>query len=117
LSLGQAVDLGNWTPAPPPAVVKAAGLVTWKDGTPAAGIFVSASDQTGNPVERARGAGGATSAADGRFVLDLRQGRVYMFLARDKQSASLPLAGPRVEIGAGSPAPLILVIPRDPPRE
>jgi hypothetical protein len=117
LSLGQIFDLGTWQMPRPLAVVKVAGLITWKDGTPAGEVYVSALDRTGNPVERARGAGGATSALDGRFVLDLREGRVYTFMARDKQPALLPVVGPRIETGPTPPAPLVLVIQRDPPRE
>jgi len=81
---------------------------------PAAGVYVGAWDQTGNPVERARGAG-PTSAKDGRFVLDLRESRVYTFMARDK-SALLPVAGPRIEVGATPPDSILLVIQRDRPR-
>jgi hypothetical protein len=97
-------------------VVKTAGEITWQDGSPAAGLPVVAWDRTGNPVERGRGAGGATSGPDGRFVLELRQGRVYTFAARDKQSP-LPITAPRIQIGTASPPPIRLVIQRDRPRQ
>jgi hypothetical protein len=116
LSLGEAVDLGIWELPPPVPVVKAAGVVAWQDGSPAAGVYVSASDRTGNPVERGRGVGGATSGPDGRFVIELRQGRVYTFTARDKQFA-LPIALTRIQIGTASPPPIRLVIQQDRPRQ
>ena len=110
LSLGQTIDLGSWQLPAPLEVVRVAGIVTWSDGTPAAGVSVSVSDSTGNPVERARGAGGATSDADGRFVVELRRSRVYTFAARDRQSKPLPLSAPRLEIGAGVPQVVRIVI-------
>jgi hypothetical protein len=51
-----------------------------------------------------------------RFVLDLRQGRVYTFMARDQQSGRLAVSGPRLEIGASAPQPVRIVIQREPPR-
>jgi hypothetical protein len=117
LSLGQTVDLGTWQMPLPLAVVRVAGVVTWSDGTPAGGIYVGASDRTGDPVEVARGAGGATSGDDGRFVIELRQGRVYTFMARDQQSKVLPVSGPRLEIGARTPEPIRIVIQRRPPQQ
>ena len=110
LSLGQTIDLGTWRLPAPLEVVRVAGIVTWSDGTPAAGVYVSVLDRTENPVERARGAGGATSDADGRFVVDLRRRRVYTFAARDRQSKPLPLSAPRLEIGAGVPQVVRIVI-------
>ena len=112
LSLGQTVDLGRWEMPPPLAVVRAAGVVTWLDGTPAVGVYVSASDRTGDPVDRARGVGGARSDKDGRFVLELRQGRSYTFTA-----GPLPVSAPRLDIGASAPDPVRIVIQRDPPRQ
>jgi hypothetical protein len=115
LSLGQIVDLGTWPMPPPLAVVRVSGIATWSDGSPAAGVYVGVWDRTGNPVEMARGAGGATTGADGRFVLELRQGRIYTFMARDPQSRQLPVSGPRLEIGARAPEPVRIVIQRGPP--
>jgi hypothetical protein len=114
LSLGQTIDLGTWQMPPPLAVVRVAGIVTWSDGTPAAGVYVSASDRTGNPVEVARGAGGATSSEDGRFVVELRQGRVYTFAARDRQSRMVPVSAPRLEVGARVLELVRIVIQRRP---
>ena len=110
IGAGQAFDLGRWRLPPPLAVVKVEGVATWQDGKPAAGVYVGAWDVTGNPIERARGAGGATVDADGRFVLDLRQGRAYTFMARDKSSALLSVAGPRLVVGTTAPDPVRLVI-------
>jgi hypothetical protein len=116
LSLGQTVDLGTWQMPPPLAVVRITGMVTWNDGSPAVGVYVGVSDRTGNPVERARGAGGATSGQGGRFVLEVRQGRTYTFTASDRQSGQLPVSAPRLEIGA-APEPVRIVIQREPPRQ
>ncbi len=110
LSLGQTVDLGTWQLPPPLEVVRVAGIITWSDGAPAAGVYVSVFDRTGDPVELARGAGGATSGEDGRFVLEVRRGRVYTFAARDRQSRLLPVLGPRLEIGASAPESVRIVI-------
>lgn len=113
LTLGQVVDLGQWVLPPPLAVVEVRGLVTWQDGTPATGVYVSATDVTGNPVERARGAGGATAGGDGRFVLKLREGREYTFVARIGSGPLLPVS--RVRIKATSDIqPLRLVIEANP---
>lgn len=114
VSLGQTVDLGTWRLPPPLAIVKVAGIITWQDGTPAAGIFVGTWDRTRDPIERARGAGGATSGADGRFSIELRQGRVYTFTARDRNS-SLPISAPRIETTVAV-EPIRIVIRQDPPR-
>ena len=110
VALGQTVDLGTWHMPPPLAIVHVAGIVTRQDGRPAAGLYVGAWDRTGNPVERARGAGGATSGPDGRFVLELRQGRVYTFMARGSDSKLLRISSPRIKTGAGVPALVRIVI-------
>lgn len=112
LSLGQIVDLGTWQMPAPLEVVRLQGVITWNDGSPAAGVYVGVWDRTGNPVELARGAGGATAEADGRFVLPVRKGRVYTFRVRDRQSRFVPVQAPRIEIGAGTPEPVRLVIQR-----
>lgn len=104
------MDLGTWQLPPPLEVVRVAGIITWSDGAPAAGVYVSVFDRTGDPVELARGAGGATSGEDGRFVLEVRRGRVYTFAARDRQSRLLPVLGPRLEIGASAPESVRIVI-------
>ena len=114
LALGQIVDLGTWQMPPPLPVVRVPGIVTWSDGAPAVGVYVGASDRTGNPVESARGAGGVTSGEGGRFVLELRLGRVYTFWARDPQSKWIPVSAPRLEIGTGAPEPLRIVLRRPP---
>ena len=115
LGIGQTYDLGTWKLPPPLEVVKVQGTVVWQDGSPAAGIYVGAWDRTGNPVETARGAGGATAGADGRFAIELRRGRVYTFTARGKDPrVVLPVEAPRIETGAGPPPPIRIVIRRDP---
>jgi hypothetical protein len=115
LGVGQTYDLGTWKLPPPLEIVNVAGTVVWQDGSPAAGIYVGAWDRTGNPVETARGAGGATAGADGRFVIELRRGRVYTFTARGKDSgAALPVEAPRIETGGGPPPPIRIVIRRGP---
>jgi len=83
----------------------------WEDGTPAAGIVVMAQDITDN----SRGAfvGNTTTAADGRFSIELRQRRVYSFQLSSR-TKRLPIAPPRVETGSSPPAPLRIVIPGKP---
>jgi hypothetical protein len=115
LALGQAVDLGVWHMPPPLAVVRVAGILTRRDGTPVAGVFVGAWDRTGYPVESARGAGSATSGNDGRFILELRQGRVYTFTARDKQSKIVRISGPRIDTGRPVPELIRIVVLDDQP--
>jgi len=115
LRLGQTVDLGTWYMPSPLPVVRVAGIVTRRDGIPVAGAYVGAWDRTGDPVERARGAGGATSGEDGRFVLELRQGRVYTFIARDPQSKQLRISGPRLDTGSTLPELIRIVVLDDKP--
>jgi Tissue inhibitor of metalloproteinase len=115
LSLGQTLDLGTWRLPPPLALVRILGVVTWQDGTPATSVFVGAVDHTGNAPALARGAGGATSGADGRFAIDLREGRVYTFIARDSRNSPLPISAPRIETN-GVVDPIRIVIQRDPRR-
>ena len=81
LALGQSVDLGRWMIPAPLAVIKVTGTIAWKDGTPARGVFVSLLDIGQNAESPARGAGGALSRTDGRFVVDAREGRVYRLVA------------------------------------
>ncbi|HJR58050.1 MAG TPA: hypothetical protein VJ813_01575 [Vicinamibacterales bacterium] len=114
LSLGQAIDLGTWHMPPPLAVVRVAGIVTG-GGTPVAGVYVSAWDITGDPGERSRGAGGTTSGEDGRFALELRRGRVYTFIARDRQSKQLRISAPRIDTGTNLPELIRIVILDDRP--
>ena len=103
-------DIGTWRLPPPLGVIKVSGVAVWPDEKPAAGVHVSVSDVTGNPIERARGAGGAVVDADGRFVLELRKGRTYTFMARDKNSAPLFVSGPRLVVGTTAPDPVRLLI-------
>jgi hypothetical protein len=117
LSLGQIVDLGSWAMPPPLAAVRISGVVTWRDGSPAVGVYVGARDRAGNPIDTLRGAGSTTSGEDGRFVLELRQGRVYDFTVRDPASKRLVVSGPPLEIGARAREPVRIVIPREPPRK
>jgi len=116
LGTGQSLDLGAWKLPPPLPVVTLTGLVVWQDGTPAAGAYVGAWDRTGNPVATARGAGGDKADAEGRFSIELRQGRVYTFSVRDKASKLVPIAAPRVETGPGPLDPIRIVIRQLPPR-
>jgi len=99
LGLGQAVDLGSWQIPPPLPIVRIEGIITRRDGSPVAGVYVTAWDQTNNPVEIARGAGGATSGKDGRFVLELRRRRVYEFTVRDKRPRFLRTNARPLETG------------------
>ena len=116
LALGQNVNLGRWAIPPALSVVKLTGTITWKDGTPAGGVYVSLSDVGRNAASRARGAGGAMSGPDGRFVIDAREGRVYRFVARlGGTGPALILSAPQIEAHAGL-GPIALVIQRDPPR-
>jgi Tissue inhibitor of metalloproteinase len=107
---GGATDLGTWRLPPPLGVVKVEGVAALEDGSPAAGFYVGVRDVTGNPVEDARGAGGAMVDGRGHFVLELRQGRTYTFMARDKSSALLSVRGPRLVVGTEPPAPVRLVV-------
>lgn len=113
LGLGQRADLGTWHMPPPLPIVRVQGVVTRRDGSPVPGVFVGAWDETDNPVERARGAGSATSGSDGRFVLELRKGRTYTFSVRDPQSKSLRISTPRIDTSADLPAVLHIVIPSE----
>jgi hypothetical protein len=110
IGTAQAFDLGTWRLPPPLAVVKLQGVAIWQDEKPAAGVYVGVWDVTGNPIEEARGAGGATVDRDGRFVLELRQGRTYTFMARDKNGPLLSVAGPRIEVGTTALPTVRLVI-------
>jgi hypothetical protein len=103
-------DIGTWKLPPPLRVVKVSGVATWADGKPAAGMYVGVWDVTGNPVEWARGAGGAQIAADGTFTIELREGRTYTFMARDKSSRLLDVKGPRLSIAGLSPPPPVSLI-------
>ncbi len=82
---------------PPLPVVRVSGIVVRADGTPVPNVWVSAVDITGNPVERARGAGGAQATAEGHFTLELRRGRFYTFLVRGERSEILRISAPRIE--------------------
>ena len=108
VDLGQAIDLGVWFLPPPVPVARVHGLVTREDGTPVSGVYVHASDRTGNASEQGRGITGATSGPDGRFELELRQGRVYTFTARGGR-APLRFRTPRLETGK-SPESVITII-------
>jgi Tissue inhibitor of metalloproteinase len=115
LSLGQAVELGRWQLEPPLAVVRIAGLITWKDGTPATAVYVFLLDVSRGD-DRMRGAGGALSGPDGQFVIDGREGRVYRLRARRGGTGpGLIVSAPEVEARPGMD-PLRLVIQSDPPR-
>jgi hypothetical protein len=114
LSLGQAADLGQWLLPPPLAGIKLPGVITWRDGTPAAGVYVSLWDVSPYPNDGLRGAGGGTSGPDGRFVVEAREGRRYRFVARvGGTGPALMLAAPQIEASPGL-APLRLVIQSDP---
>jgi hypothetical protein len=110
------VDVGTWKLPPVLKVVRMAGVAVDPDGRPAAGIYVGAWDVTGNPVERARGAGGTKTSADGTFTLELREGRSYTFMARDAENRLLQVHGPRVTVGTPLSEPIRLTIQRQNPR-
>ena len=111
ITRGETFDLGEWRLPPPVPTLRLDGSVVWEDGTPAAGIVVMAQDITDN----SRGAfvGNTTTAADGRFSIELRQRRVYSFQLSSR-TKRLPIAPPRVETGSSPPAPLRIVIPGKP---
>ena len=116
VALGQSVDLGRWVLPPPLAVIKLTGAITWKDGTPAAGVYVGLSDIGQNAASPARGAGGAMSGTDGRFVVDAREGRAYRFIARLAGTGPLlRISAPQIDARAGV-GPIAIVIHQDPPR-
>ena len=92
------------------------GAITWKDGTPAAGVYVGLSDIGQNAASPARGAGGAMSGTDGRFVVDAREGRSYRFIARPAGTGPLlRISAPQIDARAGV-GPIAIVIQQDPPR-
>ena len=99
LSLGQTRDLGTWRMPSPLPVVRVEGVVLWQDGTPAPGMFVGAWDRTGNPTQVARGAGNTKTGGDGRFVIELRRGRLYALSVDggDSGKAVIAVAAPRVD--------------------
>lgn len=111
ITRGETFDLGEWRLPPPVPTLRLDGSVVWEDGTPAAGIVVVAQDITDN----SRGAfvGNATTAADGRFSIELRQRRVYTFVLSDKQGR-LPISPLRVDTALPPPAPIRLMIQRKP---
>ena len=104
------VDVGTWKLPPPLKVVRLRGIALSPDGKPMAGIYVGAWDVTGSPVEKARGAGGTKTGADGSFALELREGRSYTFMARDTENRLLPVDGPRVTVGVPDGEPIRLTI-------
>ena len=110
LEVGEVVDLGTWHMPDPLPVVRIEGIVLRRDGTPVEGIHVGAWDETGNPVERARGAGSATSGADGRFVLELRQGRLYRLSARGPKNRSLGIDAPRLDTSQALDGPIRIIV-------
>lgn len=110
LALGQVVDLGSWYIPPPLPVLIVKGIVIRDDGTPAAGIYVGAWDVTGGASTRTRGAGGATSGADGRFELKLREGRSYTFIARGENNQWLRVRAPRIEAAAAAETTITIVV-------
>jgi hypothetical protein len=119
LTLGQIIDLGTWRLPPPLEVVPFSGIVTWNDGSPAAGVTVLLQDRTGNAVDVMRGAGFATADVNGRFVLTARRTRVYTFQVRASgppRAPSLPMSAVSVTIGPGTPEPVRLVIRLPPPQ-
>lgn len=118
LSLGQSIDLGTWRLPPPLEVVTLPGVVTWNDGSPAAGVTVFLQDHTGNPRDLARGAGLATSDTNGRFVVRVRRTRAYTFQVRDSRPPrpSFEISASSVTIGSGAPEPLRIVIRLPPPQ-
>jgi hypothetical protein len=108
VDLGQAIDLGVWFLPPPVPVARVHGLVTREDGTPVSGVYVHAWDRTGRATEQGRGVTGATSGPDGRFELELRQGRLYTFTARAEKSL-LRIRSPRLDTGK-SPESVIKIV-------
>ena len=109
LSHGQTYDVGTWRIPAPLAPVKVTGVITWLDGTPAAGVYVHAWDQTGNPVEQGRGVAGATADAQGRFGITLRANRIYRFTAARREGGLWAISAPKVNTGAEVP-PIHIVI-------
>lgn len=115
LALGQAADIGTWQIPPPLPIVKIQGSIAWSDGSPAGGVYISLWDVTGEPMDQARGAGGAISDANGRFAIDGRAGRKYTFVARMNNGLALHLSAAQIEAREGL-GPLRLVARRDVPR-
>jgi hypothetical protein len=79
-------------------------------------VYVSLLDIGQDAESPARGAGGAMSGTDGRFVVDAREGRVYRLEAHHGGTGPfLTIAAPRIEARA-SLRPITIVIQQDPPR-
>ena len=112
VSSTQAVDLSTWQLPAPLAVVRVTGTVVWDDGAPAAGVFIVASDRTDGSTEGKRGVGSATSGSDGRFVLELLDGRLYSFEVRGTDAAFLRTSAPRSLVGTAPADALRIVVSR-----
>jgi len=113
LALGQTIDVGTWRLPAPLAPVRVTGIVTWQDGTAAANVVIWAWDETGNPVERFRGVGGATTKTDGQFVFTVREHRIYALTARDREGRQFPIS-PRQLDTTVPLQPLRIVIQQNP---
>jgi hypothetical protein len=114
VSPGQVVDLGRWELPPPVPVVRIAGTVVWRDGTPAAGVHVGLWDETGSPPgDWARGAGSKMSDMHGRFTIEARVGRTYSVRAIYDRTR-LPIESLRIQTTPDLQS-IRIVILRDPP--
>ena len=83
IGTAQAFDLGMNLPPPLAVVTVHPGLAVSQDGKPAAGVYVSVWDVTGNRWS-SRAARGSHRRFRRGASLELRQGRTYTFMARDK---------------------------------
>ena len=107
---GQTADLGTFRIPAPLRAIKVTGTVTWRDGSPAANFPVFAQDL--GPDGRRFAGASARSGADGRFTMDLLEGRTYIL--------TTPEFGPRDQVqldvkpfrAEQSMAPVPVVIPR-----
>lgn len=110
VALGQSVDLGTLQIPAPIRVIKVTGVVTRQDGSPVANFDVFAHESTvaGRFVAAAR------TGADGRFTMELMDGRTYMLRGPATRDGRIELPLVLFKVGEGM-APIGVVTPRVPP--
>lgn len=111
VALGQAVDIGAWQIPAPLATIKISGTLAWTDGSPAGGMTVTLLDTTDPRRVRGRFAGTALADAEGRFVVEAREGRAYQFEVMSRTGRVRIVTPPLVTAGRDT-APIRLVLDR-----
>jgi hypothetical protein len=99
VAFGNAVQLQPWkVPRLTPA--KVSGTLVWRDGAPASRIALVALDVTDVPVGKAR-AGVAMADENGRFSLDVWEGRSYALMVNVAPRGRTPTDVTRLPVTAG----------------